>query len=162
MTNSAIDLDGSAPPENQGYLASDLLELAANLSNDCQQLPGLSVGIDGSIPRSSEFNRSIDERSAIEAPTNTIGQILNNNRDRDNMTGININANIESIDATEQSDVNTELNLLLTSLQLADPYPPTPTSVSNSNSITDILDRISTNVPLRELHKMIDPIARLI
>ncbi len=108
------------------------------------------------IDRSSIAHRS------IESPTNTIGQILNNNRDRDKMIGININANIESIDATEQSGVNTKLDLLLTSLQLAAPHPPTPTSVSNSNSITDILDRISTNVPLRELHKMIDPIARLI
>jgi|GEM_PF-5095903 len=71
------------------------------------------------------------------------------------MTGINSNANIESIDATEQSGVNTKLDLLLTSLQLAAPHPPTPAAASNSNSITDILDRISTTVPVTHIQESI-------
>jgi hypothetical protein len=161
LTNSAIDLDGSAPLENQGDLKSDLLELAANLSDECQQPPDLSVGIDPSILRSSKPNLSIDERSAIEMQATTTAsispdwQILNNNYDRDNMTEINSNANVGSSDTNEKSDVNTELDLLLTSLQLVTPHPPTPTSISDSSSIADIRDQISTAVPVTHIQESI-------
>ena len=160
MTNSAVDRDGSAPLENRDDRAANMLKLAANLSSDCQQPLDLLVSAD-SIPKSSELNLSAADRASIEVPTNTIasippdGQTLNSNYDRDHMTGINSNANVGSIDANEQSDVHTELDLLLTSLQLATPQPPTPVSTSDSSSIADILDQISTAVPVTHIQESI-------
>jgi hypothetical protein len=162
MTNLATDRDGSTPLENRDDLGADMLELASNLSSDCQQPLDLSVDRDDSIPQSSKLSSSAGERSASEIPTNTIVRILpdwqisNSNCDRDDMTGINSNANVESIDSDiEQLDVNTELDLLLTSLQLATPQPPTPASTSDPSSISHILDQISTAVPVTHIQESI-------
>ena len=161
MTNSEADRDGATPLENRSDMASDLLELESNLSVDRQQPIDLLVDRHDPIWRSSELNLSVAERSAIEIQTDTIvsippdWQTLNSNGDRDNMTGINSNDNIRSIDAAAQLDVNTELDLLLMSLQLATPHPPTPASISDSSSISNILTEISTAVPVTHIQESI-------
>ncbi len=71
------------------------------------------------------------------------------------ITGINSNTNVESIDAETQLDINTELDLLLTALQLATPQPPDRSSIPDASSISDILTQISTAAPVTHIQDSI-------
>jgi chromosome segregation ATPase len=141
LTNSDNNLDRATSLENQGRPHLDTSE---------QQL-----NCDRTTPQSIELNLAGTDRS-LSVIQNTIVsdldrdlQILNINFERDDIAGMSSNANSGSI------DVGTELDLLLTSLELATPHPPQSSVTGDDSSISSILAQISTSEPVTHIQESI-------
>ena len=141
MTNVENNLDGTTPLEDRGHPNSNPSELELNCDAVTQQSIGINLAGD-------DRSLSVIQNTIISDLDRDL-QSLNANCDREDLVGINRQASPGSI------DVRTELDLLLTSLDLATPHPPDPSVTTDDSSISSILAQISTIEPVTHIQESI-------